>query len=1183
MEEKSSPNPAVVRLVMSWGVTVCLFCIYYFLFTPLLETPLQERVTDIKNSNQVVTESPYARFFPPEAWERNTDQGNFLKSNNIVMLFQNLKFDEEARAVGDKCTILIAPGESCFPMRDPPGKPFHPLKISILGGVEIQFAAGEDLSKSRPLGGRLNGPVTMNYKAEIEGQLLDCVLITSDLFCDMQSVQTQKSVNFRIGPLEGTGEQLNVQFSSELGQSSFNGIQSVRLEHLKEIVLHVTPMLLQGMNLKMTPEMQDRMMKMFSSSMEIPVTLTCGGPMLYDVEAGTVTFYQNVTLKCEYAELPFDSLKCDELVLNLSNHLKDRLQMRERGEDSDSFEDSENTAAVVSDAESDSRSDAASEPVPASVTASASEGAEEVSGEASVSESENGILSANEKVFLLESILARQNVALNFPTFDCRAAGDALEFHLANRTIQLSGSQQAAIASGGHEFHANTILYTLPPQGQSFGKVYVNGNGWFRTIFPMPESELSETANVSGGNSPGVNIPGENAFHAGENSRKAVPLVMNWRQELSTRNEADGSYSFLVSGEVELNCDLYGKMNADRIRAKIRPKTEAEIQAEVFLASQMGVSSGGARNRVNSGKDEKSGDFMQNYTLESLEAEGNIKLNVVQKTAKLTAALERISLQFQPAAEIPEGISASKNNVQKSDGASGWNRMNSGDASGTVPTSSSVSNEGESQQFRFALQAGTLHGKVLLLPGKEMFYISEMVLEGSRDRNLVLREDIPLAPSEYAVSLQAKSVSLHSVTPKTLQCEILGSPALLGGRGVWLESSQIALNCAANRIDINNSGTLRLYTRQKADSGLQVSTLTETKVTWAGSMNFNGELLTVQNNVEITAPFTKFQAQKICATLAEKIFLSDPPLGIVNGKMNMETAANFFNDISAEQDVALRREMYDKNNRLVGILNVETQCVSFQPAVMMLRAVDRGTLRMTFLSDSMKFDEMNKTEGNTQNEMSKEDAQNAESARDAQYARRNTLEETPENGGSDFPAGPESPEVPKKPEWYQVFMEYYGGIQGNLLDGEFHIDRNISAIGFPVPSTEYRIPAVRVEPRSIPKNGLQFECDHLTLNQTPLASNGKIQQMAAEEMNLELVADGNVHLENSTFSVDGQTLKYDQSKKTCIVTGTPGMPVYVIYQEFLGGMRREMEAGSVEINLSNSRYRLDDVMINNTL
>lgn len=1120
MKEKRIPktNPTLVRVVACWSVTVSLFCVYNFLIAPLIESPIRVRSEGKTEVQKAEYESPYARFFPPDAWESRTDQGNFLKSDNIIMLFQNLKFDEEARAIGDMCTILVAPGEDVFPLRDPPGKPFHPLKISILGGVEIQFDSAGDLTKAHPLGGKLNGPVTMNYKAEIKGQLVDCSVVTSDLFCDMQSVQTQKSVNFRIGPLEGSGNQLNILFSSDLGQKTFTGVQSVRLEHLTQITLHVTPMLLQGMNLKMSPEMQQRMMKMFTSRMEIPVTLKCDGPMLYDVANGTVTFFQNVVLECEYAELSHDSLTCGELVLNLSSRLRDQLQMKD-------LEETERAEIEES------------------------------------MENQNGdeiALFADKEGLLLESIFARQNILLNFPTFDCRAAGETLEFHLGNRTIQLSGSQQTEISSGGHEFHANSILYTLPPAGKQLGNVYVNGNGWFRTILQVPQGSDGTTESAA--------VP----------FQKEVPLVMNWRQELSAQNGTNGAYSFHASGSVELNCDLYGNLKADSLSAGIRPKTSDEIRTENQLAVQLGVDLKNGQKTSSSGASASAGSggesgTLENYVLQSLTAQGNVNLNIVQESGELHAELNEILLDFQQASEVPEGVAASRARSSAAAGrngdanGAGFGRKNSSASGrdGNFRTSSGPQSEKptSSVPYRFVLQAGTLSGKILLLPGKESFYISEMALVGAQDKNLVLRENIPFAPSEYAIALQARSVTLHEVRPETLQCEILGGPALLGGRGVWLESPQIAVNCAANRIDINNAGTLRLYTRTKTDSQLNYSTLTETKVTWAGSMVFNGELLTVLNNVEIKAPFTNFRAEKICAELAEKIYLSDPPKLQEGEKMDAETVSNFFNDISAEQNVVLRREMHDRSNRLTGVLCVETQLASFQPASMILNVVNRGTLRFTVLEETMHR---------------KKDPQQG-TTETAETSQTSEVSQTPQTSKIES----ESSEDSKKMEWYQVFLEYYGGIRGNLLDGEFQMDRNISAIGFPVPTPEYKISTIRVEPRAIPANGFQFGCDHITLNQTPLAANGLLRSSSTDTLNLELLANGNVHLENSTLSVDGQTLKYSQSKNTCIVTGTPGMPVHVIQQEFVGGTRREMDAGNVEINLLNSRCRLDDVTISN--
>lgn len=1060
-------NQTATRLFTVLAAMASLFCVYFFILTPNLEPPLPRKKTQSQPTAQLVPQSPYTRFFPEEAWERTTGAENLCKSNNIVMIFQNFALDEEMKVRSDKCTILIAPGEKTFPTEETPGKPFNPVIISILEGAEIQFAAEDGKIDPRPLGGKLNGPVTINYKASVKDQLMDCFLTTSDLVCDMVSVQTPKPVHFMLGPLSGDGSQLKILFETDSGDRTvFSGVQSIQLAHLNQISLRVTPFLLHQLNLKASPEMQDRMLPLFGPRLEIPVTLKCSGPMLYDVANGSVTFHQNVEIAIHYANAPADTLVCDELTLRLTPEIKNRF------------------LGNAPEAETGTAENAAT-PM-ASENASSPENANSQSPNAENS----GPASENPDSLMeqlpLESIQAKQNVLLNLPTFNCRAEAETLEFHVANQMLQLSGSQQTAIHFAQHEFHANSISYTFPPaRDQMLGTIHVSGNGWFRTYF-------------------------QNSQTSGTN----IPLTMSWRQELTSSHQEKGRYRILASGGVEFDSPGFGKLSADKIQTILRPRTREDEQNQQQLAFQLHASLEASQKNASTGS--------MNLLPESLTAIGSIHLSTEQEYARLSADLEQIHLQFTIPAKAPEGLLPA---TKKKAGTS--------PALFAQPASSSTAAKSSVPPRDFRLQANSLQSEIYLLPGKDSFFISQLFLEGKSGQELSIREELPFGNSEQALSLKAQKIALHDLLPQTLQCEIVGSPAILAGLGIRLESSKIALNCAANRIDVNDAGKMHVYYRKKLDPKLNYSTLLETTIQWEQNLFFNGQVISVQDHVQIATPSTTLQAEKIQALLTEKILLSDPPK---IEKTDQQQMLDFFADISAEQNVLLKHQNFNQQNQLTDIFTVKTSFASFQPGSMALNVSGRGTLRLSHFGTVGQME---------QNE-------------------------------SDAP----SEKTQSAPEWFQVFLEYFGGIQGNLADGEFSINQGIAAIACPIPNEKYELPQVRLEPREIPEKGFQFSCDQIFINQIPTFQHGGFQLQNQNDLKLEFQAEGNVHVENSVYSVDGEKLKYSQEKNFCSISGTPGMPVRITQQEFAGGRRNEMEAGTVEINLKTMKFNMDQVMIN---
>ncbi len=1042
-------TPTVKRLFYTLAVTIGMFCVYYFILTPNIEPQIPKSSTDTGDGSDV--KKPGAlppsvkNIFSPNAWELSTGAENLIKSDNILMLFQKFSIDDKMCVKSGKCTILIAPEEKIFPMEERPGKPFHPVIISILKEAEIQLSIDGDGFTPRPQRGCLNGPVTIDYKMPIRGHFLDCNLTTSDVICDMRSLQTVKPVHFELGPLYGEGKQFNLIFRETKDENNvFSGVRLMRLDHVKHITLKMTPFLLQQVEQKFSDKIRERFDKMFGEKMEFPVTLTCDGPMIYDVETGNVMFSQNVKIACNYTDLPADELRCEELTLQLTSELNNSiLAMNETLFSEDS------TTSTSSEVQS----------------------TETASGNVSVPKE-------SDKKVPLKNIKAHQNVKLSIPTFNVAAEAETLEFHFPDKTLQLSGSQQAAIHFAQHEFHANHISYTFPPKpDQKFGAIHVDGNGWFRTY--ITDSKDQE---------------------------RLTPLTFHWRQEFSTQICENNRYLINVQGNVEVQTPQIGTLIANRIQCQLRLKTEAEVQQERAIVFQL--------NRANPHQSIKNPEI----TLfpDWIAATGNVQLQVEQETARLRASLQEIHFQFEAPKRIPSGLISSYSQNP--------NASNNGNLRPFPPLSSTKQNP---EQRHFILKDAALHGKIQLLPGRIPFYITEMSLLGANEQNFILYEEQFLKNSEQRISLQARKVVLYDVLPETLQCEIIGAPALLAGFGIRLESPKITLNCAANRIDVCNAGKMQILYRIKTTQSMNHSELMESLIEWDKNLSFDGQLISAQDNVRVKTSSTTLRADAIKAVLAEKIQLNNPPK--VERKTQKELL-DFFAAISAERNVVLQHRNYEQN-QLVDVCTVKTHFANFQPGTMDLNVSGKGSLRLShFVSEEEK-----KSSENT---------------------------------------------VPKiSSNWFQIFMEYVGGISGNLANGEFTVKDRISAIAHPVPDPGFNIRNSRIDQRQIPEDGFQFTCDQIYISQTPTIHPETFQMMNMDSQSIELKAEGNIHMENNIYSVDGNTLKYSQEKNACFIYGTPRRPIYATKQEFEGGRRSEMTAGSIEINLKNMRCNLDDVML----
>ncbi len=1043
----------VKRLFSVLAVTLGLFCVYYFILTPNIEPPILQKNGNSEEEGGTPppkTESPYAGYFPEGAWERTIGIENHIKSDNIVMLFQTLSINDKMCVRSGKCSILFAPGKKSFPMQNNPEKPFHPIIISILGGAEIQFQEGGNQLSPRLREGTLNGKVTVNYKVPVRGHFLNCTLETSDVVCNMRSLQTSKTVTFKFGDLTGEGKQLNLSFNETAGESnSFSGVRKVQLNHVNHITFKVTPFLLQQMNHKFSDEMLKRLNQMLGEKMEFPVVLTCDGPMEYEVETGNVTFTQNVKISCNYSNLPPDTLMCDKLTIQLTSDVSESLFSKENLISTEETTPANNTEIVT-----------ATPPTTISVFPQESD-----------------------KEIPIKNIKAHQNVRLSIPTFDVIAQADSLEFSMPDQKLSLSGNQQANIKFGQYEFHANDISYTFPPNSkQKFGTVKVDKNGWFRTYFANPQQPKGEL----------------------------LPLTLHWEQGLSTKIVENDRYLSEITGKVELQTPEIGKLTSKDLSCQLRFKTPAEEQQERTLVMQL--------NRLNPHK--PISYSTQKLFPEWIKAENDVKIHVKQDTVQLQAALEEIYLQFEPAKEIPRVFLPSQTQ----------NTPNSASPMNTFLNPRPLNAHGSNQpakQRHFILKNAKLQGKIQLLPGEKPFYISQISLSETNNQNFHLYEDSFLN-SDKNISLQAKNVNLYDLHPNTLQCEINGSPALLTGFGVQFASPKITVNCAANRIDINNAGEMHVSHPQLPHS--DSTSPSKTIVKWSKSLNFDGQIITAQDNVRVMSANTIFCADTIKALLSEPIQLNNPPKIDRN---NPNAELDFFANISAEQNVILTHRKYDQG-QVVDVFTLKTQFANFHPGTMDLLVSGKGSLRLSHF------------------------------------------------GSIDINA-PKEPSSDQSPEWFQIFVEYIGGISGNLTNGEFSIKKQISAIAHGVPDPGFHIPNSRIAQREIPDKGFQFTCDEIYINQVPTFQPGTFKMLNAKESHIELQAQGNVHMENRVYTIDGNKLKYSQSKNTCSIQGTPRIPVRITKQELSGGTRHEMNTESIEINLKSMRYNMDGIRIDGAL
>ncbi|MGI9518141.1 MAG: LptA/OstA family protein [Pirellulaceae bacterium] len=298
----------IPRYLMALVVTVCACGIYTSLVAPRIEgDPDIRRTTptmpapirpaeDIKES--------LVGLFPEDGWE--WQPCTILESRQARILFQDHNILEdgsvELMPLSMVLTPSAAPGQS---------KPPQPIVLRAPEGARLKFenglAAGGDLGTLEH--GQLLGEVQIYRPASDPAKDDALAVVTHNVQISPERIFTLYDCHFRFGQSYGHGRHLTVDLLGPGSQtepgSVFSGVQRIKLSRLYELVLHQQPT--ESIE---TPEENDLLGDTRQS-----LKITSNGPMLFDFDAGTASFEDQVNVQ-SLAD-PGDQLNCDRLTIVL--------------------------------------------------------------------------------------------------------------------------------------------------------------------------------------------------------------------------------------------------------------------------------------------------------------------------------------------------------------------------------------------------------------------------------------------------------------------------------------------------------------------------------------------------------------------------------------------------------------------------------------------------------------------------------------------------------------------------------------------------------------------------------------------------------------------------------------------------------------------------------------------------
>jgi hypothetical protein len=316
------------RTATSFAAMVAVFWVYRLIAEPLIEPPVVEkRVAAATPEERAATQQKrqnrlgvYARFFPEGSWER--DNPIMLENGNSKVLLKEYNNHPDGQVDLNPCTVIHLPdGETDGADNR------RVIIMQAPQGAVLQFDGPVDLNQTgnaRLLGGKLNGPVTIQSGPTKPEGGDDFLVTTHDVVLDENVISTPNPVDFRFGASVGHGRELRIVLAPSTEPTgkhrgpSFGGVQTIQL-------LHDVEMHLQTGSAGFLPGDQPQNYATVAPGTNSkagggnrsgpPVDIRCQGPFEFDPVLNVATFHESVTALRPNPKGagPEDQLDCERL------------------------------------------------------------------------------------------------------------------------------------------------------------------------------------------------------------------------------------------------------------------------------------------------------------------------------------------------------------------------------------------------------------------------------------------------------------------------------------------------------------------------------------------------------------------------------------------------------------------------------------------------------------------------------------------------------------------------------------------------------------------------------------------------------------------------------------------------------------------------------------------------------
>lgn len=240
----------VLRSLIAFGVVFVVYQIYALVAVPMLEPQIARKVTrpltasDWEGGNLAVEkyQNLLRNYFPAGHWSLSGTP-KFLETGPVILAYDQLRKDDRGRVDLTKCAVVMFP---TLRSQDNPA-PRDAVILEAPGGAQFQF--DENFQPSRGKVGRITnghfpGQITIRSEMREAGPEDDLLIETRDIHMNEQMVFTRQEVNLRLGRSQGRGRQMQIRLLEEEhrrsgGGMKISGIESIELLENVKLEMHV--------------------------------------------------------------------------------------------------------------------------------------------------------------------------------------------------------------------------------------------------------------------------------------------------------------------------------------------------------------------------------------------------------------------------------------------------------------------------------------------------------------------------------------------------------------------------------------------------------------------------------------------------------------------------------------------------------------------------------------------------------------------------------------------------------------------------------------------------------------------------------------------------------------------------------------------------------------------------------